>query len=92
MSKTWKMPVIVALDDGGNAGVIGGGTGQAGDVLPQEAPCNYSFWLQNYKEDTDQDGIVDEYDFYAWWRKKGFSYEDWMQFASEFADLWDDEP
>ncbi len=74
-------PLILLGDTPGDDTVIGGGTGQGGVNPIGAAPCNFSFWVNNYATsewDATGDGY-DYYDFGDWWRAQGFSESDWNE-------------
>lgn len=78
------------LNDGGEGGVIGGGTGQSGLDLPDAAPCSYAAWVDSFfNDDLDHLGDgPDAYDFADWWMNCGFSRDDWETLNPDLP--WDD--
>ena len=82
-------PFIVlsgGLNDGGEGGVIGGGSGQ-GALIPEM--LSYAEWLaSDWAQDLFLDGEINEDDYALWWESSGFSQADWEQLNPDLP--WED--
>lgn len=76
--------IMLSSSSGGDVIVIGDGSGEGAD---RPVPCNFNSWKNSiWAEDTvgpdgaiGEDGLVDEWDYGAWWSANDFSQEDWEE-------------
>ncbi|MBQ3983780.1 MAG: hypothetical protein II636_00430 [Bacteroidales bacterium] len=88
--KRFVLPYVALVSDGGEGGVIGHGSGNAGSDPISPSPCSYAHWLDSsWKTDYNEDGEFSVEEFAWWWLDQEFSSDDWAALNPDLPPLSD---